>query len=361
METFFVKFNAGSLDLSALVTTANHCRMFKVELVTEERNPIVLSRSLKGDWVVVEPGERTLSDKDFQELERAIDDFLYKFYSAKHIMVLTDFSVAAENAVSYAALLSRQLRSTKLVLYHSYESILMPVSTGFAPVGPGFTESAEVSHEKMQSLKEMLTQQVLPTTKVESRTDDRTLVPAVNMLVQQLRTGLVVVGMTGKSMLERVIIGSHALDLAENCLAPLLIVPAAAASFQKIERVVFACDLKEVLKFTPVHAIRTFVNALQASVLILNVDHRGGDFKPEEMEQLKALHELWDDQQPEYHYITHEDVAEGIMEFAEKQAAQLVITIPRVYGFLEGFFHQRVTNRLANRLRLPLMLFRAEF
>ncbi|WGQ10921.1 universal stress protein [Pedobacter gandavensis] len=359
METFFVKFNAGSLELSALVTTANQYRVFKVELVTNEKDPIVMNRSLKGDWSVIERGERTLSDKDFQELERAIDDFLCKFYGAKHIMVLTDFSSAAENAAEYAALLSRQLRSTKLVLYHSYESILMPVSTGFAPVGPGFTESAELSHEKMKSLQEMLAQQVLPITKIETRADDRTLVSAVNILVQQLRTGLVVLGMTGKSKLEQVIIGSNALDLAKNCLAPILMVPAGVA-FQKIERVVFACDLKEVLKLTPVHAIRTFVNALDASLLILNVDDRRGDFKPEEMEQLKALHELWDDQKPEYHYITHEDVAEGIIEFADKQAAQLVITIPRVYGFLEGFFHQRLTNRLANRLHLPLMLFRAE-
>lgn len=359
METFFVKFNAGSLDLSALVTTADHCRVFKVELVTNERDPIVLNRSFKGDWTVVERGERTLSDKDFQELESAIDDFLYKFYSGKHLMVLTDFSVASENAASYAASLSRQLLSTKLVLYHSYESILMPVSTGFAPVGPGFTESAELSHEKMKSLKEMLANQVLPVTKIETRTDDRTLVPAVNILVQQLRTGLVVLGMTGKSMLERVIIGSNALDLAKNCIAPVLIIPASTV-FQKIERVVFACDLKEVLKLTPVHAIRTFVNALHASLLILNVDHRSRDFKPEEMEQLKALHELWDDQQPAYHYVAHEDVAEGIIDFANKQAAQLVITIPRVYGFLEGFFHQRLTNRLVNRIHLPLMLFRAE-
>lgn len=359
METFFVKFNAGSLDLSALVTTANHCRVFKVELVTNERDPIVMSRSIKGDWTVVERGQRTLSDKDFQELQRAIEVFLYKSYSAKHILVLTDFSVAAENAAQYAAALSRQLLSRKLVLYHSYESILMPVSTGFAPVGPGFTESAEVSLEKMTRIKDMLGQQVLPSTKIETRTDDRMLVPAVNMLVQQLRIGLVVVGMTGKSMLERVIIGSNALDLAKECLAPLLIVPAGAA-FHKIEKVVFACDMKEVLKLTPVHAIRTFVNALQASLLILNVDHRRGDFEPDEMEQLKALHELWDDQQPEYHYVEHGDVAEGIIAFAEKQAAQLVITIPRVYGFLEGLFHQRLTNRLAIRLRLPLMLFRAE-
>ncbi|ALL05986.1 hypothetical protein AQ505_11065 [Pedobacter sp. PACM 27299] len=78
------------------------------------------------------------------------------------------------------------------------------------------------------------------------------------------------------------------------------------------------------------------------------------------MEQSKDLHELWDDQQPAYHYAAHEDVAEGIIDFANKQAAQLVVTILRVYGFLEGFFHQRLSNRLANLLHLPLMLFRVE-
>lgn len=359
METFFVKFSAGSLDLSALVTTTNHCRMFKVELVTNERDPILLGRSLKGDWTVIERGQRTLSDKNFQQLEQSIDDFLYKFYSAKRIMVPTDFSEAAENAARYAALISRQLASTKLVLYHSYESILMPMTTGFAPVGPGFTESEEGSLEKMTSLKEKLAPELLPETKIEIKTDDRTLVSAVNMLVQQLRIGLVVVGMTGKSRLERVIIGSNSLDLARSCLAPLLIVPA-GVTFQKIEKVVFACDLKEVLRLTPVHAIRTFVNALHASLVILNVDHRRGDPAAEEMEQLQALHELWDDQQPSYRYVDHEDVAEGIIAFAKKEGAQLVITIPRVYGFFEGFFHQSVTNRLATSLHLPLMLFRTE-
>lgn len=360
METFFVKFKAGSLDLSAIITTAEHYRRFKVEMVTNEKDPIILDRSSKGGWVIVERGERTLSDADFQELQMAIDHQLYKFFSGKHILVPTDFSESAHNAARYAASLSKQLKSTKLTLYHSYESILMPVSTGFAPVGPGFTESEERSLAKITALKEELEQEVLPDTKVEAKNDDRTLVPAINMLVQQLRAGLVVVGMTGKSKLARAIVGSNTIDLAKNCLAPLLVVPS-GATFKKIEKVVFACDLKEVLMFTPVHAIKTFVNALNASLLILNVDPRKGEFEPEEMKQLLALHELWDDQQPEYHYIDHEDVVEGIIEFADRQGAQLVITVPRVYGFMEGLFHQSVSERLAFHTHLPLMLFRSNF
>ncbi|WP_316839392.1 universal stress protein [Pedobacter gandavensis] len=357
METFFVKFKAGSLELGGIVTTAHHSRRFKVEMVTNEPDPIVLDRSVNGIWKLVERGQRKLSDADFEALEAAIEEQLYKFYAAKHILVLTDFSEAADNAATYAALLSRQLKSTKLVLYHSYESILMPSTTGFAPVGPGFTESEAGSLEKITAIKERLVEQVLPETKIEVRNDDRTLVPAVNILVQQLRTGLVVVGMRGKSKLERLIVGSNTLDLAKSCLAPLLVVPPEAV-FQKIERVVFACDLKEVYDLTPVHAIKTFVNALQAKLLILNVDRRNGDFEPDELKQLRLLHELWDEQQAEYHYIPDDNVTAAIIDFADKKGAQLLITIPKVYGFLEGFFHQSVTNSLANRTHLPLMMFR---
>ncbi|WP_316751822.1 universal stress protein [Pedobacter gandavensis] len=357
METFFVEFNAGSLELSGIVTTSNYCRMFRVEMVTNEKDPIILNRSLKGDWMVIERGQRTLADKDFHELERAIDKWLSEFYSAKRMLVLTDFSEAADNAARYAAQLSRQLKTREIVLYHSFESILMPATTGFAPVGPGFTESAAGSLEKITKLKENLAEIVLPDTQISTRNDDRTLVPAVDMLVEQLRTGMVVVGMTGKSKLEQVFIGSHTLDLAKNCPAPLLAVPSGAV-FQKIEKVVFACDLKNVLELTPLLAIKTFVNALGASLLILNIEHRTGDFDPDELVQLSALHEVWDDQDPEYHFINHEHVAEGIVAFATEKAAQLVITIPRVYGFFEGFFHQRITNQLASRIHVPLMLFR---
>ncbi|MCX2454287.1 universal stress protein [Pedobacter sp. PLR] len=358
METFFVEFNVGSLELSGIVTATSHCRMFKVEMVTNEDDPIILRRSLKGEWLVLERGKRTLSDKDFQELEGAIDEWLIEFYSAKRILVLTDFSEAAANAARYAALLSRDLKTRKLVLYHSFESILMPSTTGFAPVGPGFTESSAGSLEKITRLKESLEQLVLPETKIATRNDDRTLIPAVTMLVEQLRTGLVVVGMTGKSTLEQILIGSNTLDLAKSCPAPLLAVPS-GATYQKIEKVVFACDLKNVVELTPLLAIKTFVKALGASLLILNVDRRVGDFDPDEMIQLSGLHELWDDQKPEYHFVENDDVAEGIIAFADRKGAQLVITIPGVYGFFEGIFHQRVTNQLASRSHVPLMLFRA--
>jgi len=57
METFSVKFRVGNLDLDAIVTEHDHHRKFKVELVTKEPEPILLTSSLKGEWSVDQPAQ----------------------------------------------------------------------------------------------------------------------------------------------------------------------------------------------------------------------------------------------------------------------------------------------------------------
>lgn len=358
MDTFPVKFPVGHLELDGIVTAFDHHQKFKVEMVTNEPKPILLNRSLNGKWMIEERGERIISDEEFNGLQNAIEQQLDELYGVKRMLVLTDFSVPALNAVLYAAALTRQLKTTDFVLYHSDEWILMP-PTAFAPAGRGFTESPKQSLEKISELKNELEKYIDPETRVEVRTDERTLVTAVNMLVEQQHIGLVVAGVTGKSKLERVLIGSNALDLARNCLASLLIVPPVAV-FKSIKKVVFACDLKQVSQTTPFYAIKAFVKALDAILVILNVDRSGAHFDPDTINEMTDLHQLWDDQRPEYHYTDHKDTAIGIMEFAEKNEADLVITVPRIYGFFESLFHRSVTEQLAFHTYLPLLLFREE-
>ena len=358
MDTFAVKFRAGSLDLNTIVTEYDHHRKFKVEMVTDESEPILLARSVKGDWTVVQRGTRHFSERDFEELENAIEAELNKKYGVKTMLVLTDFSDAALNAARYAAALTYQLRTSKLILYHSYDINWVP-PTAFAPVGPGFTESPEMSLEKIMDLKNDLEDWVAEQTGIEIRTDERTLVSATNMLSQQLQIGLVVSGITGKSNLEKILVGSNTIRLAKECLAPLLIVPPVAV-FQPIKTVVFACDLKRVSASTPVLAIKAFVHALSARLLILNVDHENAHFEPGTINELTDLHQLWDDEQPEYHYLEHEDTSAGIMEFAGQQRAELVIIVPKEYGFFENIFHRSMTEKLAYHTHLPLLLFKED-
>lgn len=358
METFSVKFRAGSLDLNAIVTEYDHHQRFKVELVTEESDPILLTRLPKGEWTVLQSGRRNFTERDFKELERAIELQLNEKYSAKNILVLTDFSDEAFNGATYAVALAQQLDAHKIILYHSYESIAVP-AIDFAPISGIAAASHKLSIEKITELKKELLEKDTGQVQLQVRTDERSLINAVNVLGQQLNIGVVVVGITGKSNLERILIGSNTLDLAKYCRAPLLIVPS-VARFKLIKTVVFACDLDRVSEATPVLAIKTFIHALGAKLLILNVDSDNKHFSSDTIRELGQLHELWDGDEPEYHYINHEDIALGIMEFVHHQAVDLVITIPKQYGFFESLFHRSMTRKLAYHTHLPLLLFRED-
>ncbi len=358
METYRVKFKAGSLNLNAIVTEYNHHREFKVDFVDDGSEPILLTRSLKGEWKIVQRGSRNLTEKDFEELKRAIEAEQNKKYSVKTMLVLTDFSDAALNAARYAAALTHQLKTNTLILYHSYNTTWVP-PVAFAPLGSGIVDTPEISLERIMDLKNDLEDWVADQTIIEIRTDERPLVSAVNLLTQQQRIGLVVAGITGKSNLEKILIGSNTLRLAKESLAPLLIVPPVAA-FQPIKTIVFACDLKHVSDSTPVLAIKSLVHALAARLIILNVDHNEAHFNPETITELADLHQLWDDERPEYHYIEHEDTSAGIMEFAGQQRAELVITVPKQYGLFENIFHRSVTEKLAYHSHLPLLSFKED-
>ncbi|NQX41333.1 universal stress protein [Pedobacter steynii] len=342
METFSVKFKAGSLDLAAIVTAFDHHQQFKVEMITREPEPIRLKRSIEGNWTIIQRGSRNLSDIDFESLEQSIDARLVEIYGVKTMLVLLDFSESSLNAADYAAKLTHQLQTTKMILYHSYESLVMPSNT-----------------IEMTALKKELSGLVAGRTEVEVRSDERSLISAVNTLVAQEDIGLVITGTTGKNQLEKVLIGSNTIRLVEESIAPVLIVPP-GANFETIKKVVFACDLRQVSNTTPALAIKTFVNTIGAKLLVLNVDHHEESFSPESIGELIDLHELWDKEEPEYHYINHEDIATGIMEFAEQQGADLVITVPKVYGFFESMFHRSLTKKLAYHSRFPLLLFKAD-
>lgn len=260
------------------------------------------------------------------------------------MLILTDFSSTAFNALGYAVALCQQLKTSRIILYHSYAVPPMPVY------------AYEDSIQKLTELKNQIHHLVPENTVIDVLTDEQLLLKSVNKLVKQEQIGLVVMGIKGKSNLDQVLIGSNTISLAKECPAPLLIVPF-EAEFEIIQKVVFACDLKKVSTTTPVNAIRTFIRQLEAKLFILNVNHSKGDYDPDVAGDLAALQDLWDHEKPLYYHIQSEDISKGIVDFAHEYQVQLIITVPRVYGFFDSIFHRSVTKKLAYHTNLPLLLF----
>ena len=275
--------------------------------------------------------------------------------SAGTILIFTDFSNASLNAANYAATLTRQLHSSRLLICYS-EHIPTTMEMHLQNI-----RLAEQEHQRnltqLRTLKRELQMRVNKQIVIDTYIDQRPLDEIANEFNRNHSAGLMVMGIAGKSRLEQTFIGSNTIRVARVTTIPLLIIPE-HTTFTKIKKVVFACDLKKVSKTTPALAIKRIIHNLGAKLSILNVDHNEAHFHPYTIAEITHMHQLWDAEQPEYYYTNNKDIANGVMDFSNEHQMQMVIAVTKEYGFFERLFHSSLTRKLAYNIHLPLLLFK---
>lgn len=269
------------------------------------------------------------------------------------ILVTTDFSPTALNAAKYAIRLSEALDVEQLIIYHSYD--ITPVVSDIPTLESDRRFAHEGSITALENLETQLRQYATHDINMKLVSNELPLLIGVEQLIDEQPIDLVVAGASGKSNLEKFMIGSNAVSLADSCPAPLLIVPK-EVEFKKIDKIVFACDLKKVSRRTPVDQIASLLQSLNAKLLVLNVAKEGKQVSSDTIAEQYDLHHLLGDLNPTYYYTEGIDIADEIANFAEDEGAGLIISVPKAYGFFDRLFRRSVSKRLIKEAETPLLL-----
>ena len=272
----------------------------------------------------------------------------------KTILVPTDFSDTAYNAATYALALSKSLGAVRIVLYHAYELIvpIPDVPTMIPMVNPD--DLREASMEGLEKMKNELGALVPAETSLVIRADNTLLAATIEEVCKNEEADLIVMGITGGSKLEEVLVGSNTIDVVKNTSYPVLIVPG-NARYKAIEKIVFAADLRKVAETTPVEPLKKLLHIFNAELHVINIDHESRHFSTDTPFETLMLDTLLEDFHPEYHFIDNPNVVEGIVEFAEENHADLILTIPKKHGLFEGIFKRSRTSKLAYQTHIPLL------
>lgn len=275
----------------------------------------------------------------------------------KTIIITTDFSGSASNAARYATKLAKSIDANQIVLYHAYDNLPIGTDLPMTDVVPSLVEEQSLSNLKTvrAELEQVLGEN--SGVSIHLATNNFPLLRGIEGLAEEWHADLVVAGTTGRSNLEQVLIGSNTVNLASSLKLPLLIIPE-DADYDPIHKIVFACDLRKVSHSTPVAEIGQWLEILGAKLLVLNVILEGKRANPDTIMEQYKMHALLDVFQPEYHYTASDDIAEEIEEFAEDHDAELIITIPKSYGFFERLFRRSVSKQLIKKSHIPLLLLR---
>jgi nucleotide-binding universal stress UspA family protein len=270
----------------------------------------------------------------------------------KTIIVPTDFSPIATNAMNFAADMAVNINAS-LMLLHVYQ---VPVSMTDVPVVlVSAEELRKSSEEKLQEIKNALTHITSGKIKIytEARLGD--VSDELEDVCKHIQPFAVIMGTSGTSGVERVLFGSTTLTAIRHLTWPVIVVPPGKEYGTGIKKIGFACDFDKVVETTPIQFIKNMVKEFRAELHVLNVDYESRHFKPETPEESMMLQTLLEDLNPNYHFINHVDIEDGINEFVEENNIDLLITIPKKHKLLDSLFKHSSTKQLVTQSHVPVM------
>lgn len=276
----------------------------------------------------------------------------------KTFLVPTDYSASAKNAALYAINLASQLRVERIILYNAYSS--PPVITEHAIMPTATTQFLDVqtlrdiSNTGMNHFEQSIKSFCPPGIKIEKQTEYASVENEIDNVCKRTNADLIVMGITGTSKIEEVLIGSTAISVVKNTKVPVIIVPS-EAGYTLVKNVMLACDYKKVVETTPVQPIKIILDATKALLHVVNVYENDKEMASGKTYQQELLRSLLKEYSPRFHFINNENFMAAINDFVEANNIDLIITIPKKHSFLAALFKESHTKKLAFHSHVPLM------
>lgn len=267
------------------------------------------------------------------------------------IIVATDFSKVAENAVQYAAALIQQIGG-KIILFHLYTPSIHVSNARLSP--KAFDESSLRTRQRLDGAAAEL-----------SAAYDINVVPHLSVLgefkqeVQTVfdahRADLLVMGMAVKS-LEQDLLGNTTTAVIHQYAFPVLAVPL-GAEFRGIDRILFACDNLQGIQRQILEAVRQLAKGLKASVELFHVNNRIRSIKEGNIDEatIAKFGEGLDGITYYYKDVESNKVINAIADEIKAIGAGLAIMLPNRYGFWGSLIHRSKTRIMASGLSVPLL------
>lgn len=254
------------------------------------------------------------------------------------IIVPTDFSEVANNAAHYAAQMIKGQYDAHLVLYHVYEK----------------EAEAEEANTLLDKLKADL--QSSSISKIECRMEaGGDFIDCLERHARHTGAQLIVMGITGKSRLGKVFLGSNTLKMVEKNVCPVLIIPP-SAKYSQIKNVALLSDFKAVQASIPVVPIINVLQLFKPALHIINVNSEHYVSLTEQfLAERSRVSEMFQELNPEFYFIGTYDLHETVQQFVKDKNIDMLVTIPRNHSFFGSMFKSSNTKRLVYESTIPIL------
>jgi nucleotide-binding universal stress UspA family protein len=263
------------------------------------------------------------------------------------LLVLTDFSAAADHALRYAGVLAISLQARLLLLHVQPSGLLNPDAfTGKHP---------DRNKNEIQALLDARCNQLQTNgTPCTSQVAKGNVAEEVADAVRQHNALLAIAGKANTEETPDELVDSTTLDLLRDMPCPVLIVPEAYSQTQLPARVLLATDHEAVTFGASAAAANGLLRHWQPAVVLTHVSTDNDNVTATEASFLMPL--LREVNNVQQQRRTHDDAEEGIIEAIQAAQADWAILISRHRSRLSLMFNNSVTARVVLHSPVPVLV-----
>lgn len=269
----------------------------------------------------------------------------------KTILVPTDFSKCANNAMMYALEIAERTGQSITALYVVYpnegvdnnmydaffvDNYVKERLKGMSSWAKKFTRSPHLKAVKIQ---------------VECRIGFP--VSTINQAATELGASLIVMGTTGATGLRGVLLGSIAGGVISATKTPVFVVPPKAV-FRNTARFAFATDFRFPVSKASLQVMREMLNLQHTGLNIVHVVSEHGKQPDQRNEQ--ALSEKLGEIPHNYHYLHDKNVVQAVHNFLESTDCNGLVSVAHEHSLLHKLFGKSVSRSLAHHTRVPILV-----
>ena len=269
----------------------------------------------------------------------------------KTFLVPIDFSDTSRNAAVYAVQLAAGVEDAKIILLNVFDEILAGVDG--TPLYNDIDARKKIAIFGLETLRNTLSPSDNIT--IDCDAEPGTLVHNIGDYTKRNNADLIVMGITGSSALDQVMIGSTTLHVVHNVDTPVMIIPP-DATYKGVSNIAITSDLKDVAKTTPFAALQSLLTLLKGKLHIVHVDEDNSSEQSEGFATERAVFEQnLASLHPGFSNIKAGNFLEGLDKYVAENNIDALVTIPKKHTFLENLFRTRHTKKLAYHMHIPII------
>lgn len=275
----------------------------------------------------------------------------------KNILLPTDFSPNADNALNFAVEIARKIKGN-LILLHAYSVQLIDPNMPAEIYLSAYQEEEKSAKENLEELSKRISESnkdingnnIFTT---EAIVTQGLVVDEVLSLINDFNIDIVIMGTHGASGITEMILGSNAASIIEKATVPVLAIPGNAV-YKEINNLVYAYD--DIKSGLPSFKwLLEFAKIYDSEITLLHIIEAGKDTVDLNQKEFEKIKQSVTYDKIRLELVKEENILEGINDYVNSNNVDVLAMAIRKRTLLDKIFSRSLTKKMAYHTRIPLL------